>query len=484
MSPTYLRLLRATAIPRNVSEILPAPNPPDGPDDPTDLVATAIGPTQVDLTWISNSAANTTFHIRRGLGPGPGSTDPLADVPNNGTTYSDFEVEPGTQYFYTVWAETPEGASGTAISPPVTTPSEGVTLEPDFYQPLGGLVEDNSYDLRSRVLNPDQTIHTPYAVNDWDFTLPSGGPGAIVGPDDDILTIFPGVAPDSIEVRASYVGAETLSPSFQDKVFGIVASGGPFPENEPPDMDTILFLNGSNKSPPGWNQGDAWQDNNRVAIVNDPDSKYGQAIEKRFFIGDQSGWHGLIHRQIGLWEELYFRFVFKLSQNWQYHGGTNSKMVYYNRSGGGQEEILWGERYAWSDSPSAIFPSQSEDSLKSGRQIPVPPGSETGNPQQGTNIPRNVYHTLEIHHVASLTPGTGALRLWIDGVEHTTFKKLGGGETGTHSLIGRTDASTVNQGDKRIGRAVEMPLFWGGSGLTKTVNDWIRMSEIYISGKN
>lgn len=360
------------------------------------------------------------------------------------------------------------------------------TLTPELFNLPGSVIEGQTYDVRARLLNSDDTIAVNYTPSDWTFSVASG-PASITGANGDVLSVNANSAGGSVTVRATYEGSEAVNPAFDDSSASIVAQPQPgdFPDNEPADMTPILFMDGSSKDPgAAFTQSTGWQDNNRIAVVSDPLSKYGNAIEKRFFEGDSSGWHGLFFGSIGLWRELYMRYVFMMSSNWQYHGGTNGKIIYYNKSANSRENILLNEMWAWSDSVST-FPDGSDEWLKSGRQIPVPPGSITGNPQAGTTISRGEYHTVEIHHVASLTPKTGTLRMWTDGIERTTFKRLGGGEgDSTHLLTERTDASTLELSDKRIGRVIELPWFWGGSGLTKDRDDYVRFSEIYISGKS
>lgn len=469
------RLLILTASPRIVPT--PIPGTPTDPSPPSDIVATAISPFQVDLVWTSNSASDTTFHVRRGLGPGPGPTDPVGDVPNNQTTFSDTAVQPNTQYFYTIWASNSAGgASVIAQSNAVTTPSESATLTPDFYNPASPVIEEQAYDLRARVLNPDQTVHTGYIVGQWAFAIIAGASfGNIGGTNNDVLTLNAGSAGNSITIQATYQGPETLSPSTQDKQLTITTQPpGGWPNNEPAGMTMIISQNGSTKTFPGWFQDSRWQDDEFVSVVSDPASRYGSAIEKRFFVGDVSGWNGQTSRTSFFnFREVYFRLIFTLSSNFQFHTGG-------------------GKYFYWGRKPTGTTTGPSQFILRpfAGRplqlavQISLSDGGSTSQPgsnyQPGNlpNITKNNYHTAEILHRIN-DPGldNGSLRMWQDGVEGTDWSKNG------QPYAPALDSEDWFATDNFIGGILAF-MFWGGQGNTKTVNDYIRISEFYASGRN
>lgn len=247
MALSFSRLLLWAALIRRTPD--PRPSvvlPPEGPAAPSDLVATAVSPTQVDLTWTDNSNNETGFPIRRGLGTGPGFTDPVGIAPADATGFSDVEVSPDTTYFYTIHAINDFGASGIDGPASDTTPPISVTLHPDFYgPPAGALIEEQVYNLRARVRNPDETIHTVYAAADWEFAITVGGSfGSIGGANNDVLTINAGTGGNSITVQATYVGSETLNPLTDTVQFSInVLVPGEF--NEPPNSTTIINWQGS-----------------------------------------------------------------------------------------------------------------------------------------------------------------------------------------------------------------------------------------------
>lgn len=98
----------------------PAAGPPMAP---TELNATAVSATRVDLSWKDNSSDETTFHIERA--EGSGDFVPLDTVGPNIAAYSDLDVEPETSYRYQVYASNGQGDSGFSNIAQVTTPPAG-----------------------------------------------------------------------------------------------------------------------------------------------------------------------------------------------------------------------------------------------------------------------------------------------------------------------------------------------------------------------
>lgn len=247
-------------------------------------------------------------------------------------------------------------------------------------------------------------------------------------------------------------------------------ASGPWPENEPAGMTLILNVDGSSKMfGPGYVTGSTWLNDERVRVVRDPTSKHGHAIEKRFFVGDNDGWHGAVRTgDFGSFRELYVRQVFRVSQNWQWHR-SGGKYFYYGASGrdrgaGPRQFIL-----AWGGSGET-------------RWIDFGSGVGEYRPNGGPKITKNRYHTIEIHHVASTSGANGSLRMWIDGVEIKTFNLVGDRTQNNISLLNREWRAQRNLADKGL-TGIEAFVYWGGQGDSKRVNDWIRLSELYISGK-
>ncbi|MDI6791645.1 MAG: DUF5050 domain-containing protein, partial [bacterium] len=85
----------------------PCYGPPAGEDTvplvPTNLAATAVSSSQINLTWTDNATNETGFKIERKIGAG-GTYDTAAIVGPNVATYSDTGLAASTTYYYRVRA--------------------------------------------------------------------------------------------------------------------------------------------------------------------------------------------------------------------------------------------------------------------------------------------------------------------------------------------------------------------------------------------
>ena len=99
----------------------------------TNLVATAVSTSQINLAWSLGGTNQTAFQIERSTGS-PGSWQSIAVIPGQFvTSYQDINLATGTAYFYRVFAVNTFGASpasnianattqGTSATPPPTAP--------------------------------------------------------------------------------------------------------------------------------------------------------------------------------------------------------------------------------------------------------------------------------------------------------------------------------------------------------------------------
>ena len=131
--------------------------PPDTtpPTDPTNLLASAVSSSQINLSWTASTDTGgvNLYRIERCSGASCANFAEIATVPGNQTTFSNTSLTPATSYTYRVRAEdtaTPTPnlsgysnlASATTQAPPDTTPPTDPTnlqasarlVEPD--QPL------------------------------------------------------------------------------------------------------------------------------------------------------------------------------------------------------------------------------------------------------------------------------------------------------------------------------------------------------------
>jgi fibronectin type 3 domain-containing protein len=104
------------------------------PSAPTNLVATAVSTTQINLSWSLGGTNQTAFQIERSAGS-PGNWQNIAVVPGQFlTSYQNTGLNEGTTYFYRVFAVNEFGPSpasnianattqGTPITPPPTAPT-------------------------------------------------------------------------------------------------------------------------------------------------------------------------------------------------------------------------------------------------------------------------------------------------------------------------------------------------------------------------
>lgn len=97
---------------------------PVPPAEPSNLTATAISATQIDLTWIDHATNEDGFKIERCTGSG--NFAQIATVGANVTSYSDKGLSASTTYRYRVSAYNAPGASGFSNEADATTPAAPV----------------------------------------------------------------------------------------------------------------------------------------------------------------------------------------------------------------------------------------------------------------------------------------------------------------------------------------------------------------------
>jgi len=94
------------------------------PTAPSDLSATAVSHTTINLTWTDNSDDETGFKIARSLDDSDYSVIHTADA--NAESYVDTTCEPETLYYYKVLATSADGDSDYTTSASATTAAEPV----------------------------------------------------------------------------------------------------------------------------------------------------------------------------------------------------------------------------------------------------------------------------------------------------------------------------------------------------------------------
>jgi hypothetical protein len=104
------------------------PSMPRSPVAPSDLTATAVSPTQIDLAWHDNSGDEQGFRIERSLDAFTFAE--IASVGSNVNTFSDTTVSPDTLYFYRVLAFNNFGNSEPSNIAFAQTPPSPIPVNP------------------------------------------------------------------------------------------------------------------------------------------------------------------------------------------------------------------------------------------------------------------------------------------------------------------------------------------------------------------
>ena len=92
------------------------------PADPSNLTATPVSSTRVNLAWTDNAVGEQGYKIEKKTGPG-GSFSQISTAAANATSYTNIFLMPNTEYTYRVRAYRGTDHSGYATSSPVTTPA-------------------------------------------------------------------------------------------------------------------------------------------------------------------------------------------------------------------------------------------------------------------------------------------------------------------------------------------------------------------------
>ena len=158
---------------------------PGVPTAPSDLIATAVSDTQIDLTWTDRSNNEDGFTIERKIGNGQFTY--LTTEPPNATNYSNTGLIPGTTYTYRVRADRDAyGHSAFSEVAPATTddPVGGSDLEMGligrwtFDEAVGAQVEDVSGNGHTATLIDGATLDPDHQQGSHAVVL--NGPGAYV----------------------------------------------------------------------------------------------------------------------------------------------------------------------------------------------------------------------------------------------------------------------------------------------------------------
>jgi hypothetical protein len=186
------------------------PSMPRSPVAPSDLTATAVSPTQIDLAWHDNSGDEQGFRIERSLDAF--TFGEIATVGSNVTTFSDTTVSPDTLYFYRVFAFNNFGNSEPSNIAFAQTPPSPIPVNPVI------VVDPTSIDFGSvRVTQSDTKSITITNAGAADLVISSisdpGGQFAIVNKPALPLTI-PSTQSVTLSVRFAPIFTGPANASF------------------------------------------------------------------------------------------------------------------------------------------------------------------------------------------------------------------------------------------------------------------------------
>jgi surface antigen/PKD repeat protein len=106
------------------SDVADGTTPSLPPAAPSDLVASTVSQSQIDLTWVDNAGNEDGFRIERSLYDTSGFT-PIATLAADSTSYASAGLSAGTTYYYRVYAFNTAGDSAFAVASATTDPSAG-----------------------------------------------------------------------------------------------------------------------------------------------------------------------------------------------------------------------------------------------------------------------------------------------------------------------------------------------------------------------
>jgi hypothetical protein len=191
------------------------------PDAPTELGATAVLPTRIDLTWKDNCSQESGFAIERSLSGSSGWAQ-IGTVATDVTFYSDLSVVPGSAYYYRVQAYNDMGSSDYSNVASATTPAlvaGPLVFEEYFVDDDHAGVSDGD---RSGVVDCGETIELEVSLANEGYTEVAGIVGELMVA--DLAVIWTGnMASSYPSIEGS--GSEVNTDAFEFGVAEEVPNG-------------------------------------------------------------------------------------------------------------------------------------------------------------------------------------------------------------------------------------------------------------------
>lgn len=281
------------------------------------------------------------------------------------------------------------------------------------------------------------------------------------------------VASGSATVTATSDGkSATMAVTVTTPVTNPPVQGGKW--NEPSGLTPLLHANGTTTNlGSSLFYGAGWTNPSRLAVVADAEAPNGSALEFRWPQGHGDGSPAMAAwsnwgSSPGPQSELYFRVVVKWSPNWDFHTSGTSKIWYFGMAQPGYQATKWfigwqaqdERRNAYDFGPPGYFLAVDQSEAP-----PVQYGQEAGK-----LLAPGQYYVLEVWLKAQSAGNVpdGEIKMWLDGKQ----------------LLHRTGQNflPLAGGDARF-NGVQLYPYWGGTGDTKKVDDWMRWGEFYMAGK-
>lgn len=313
---------------------------------------------------------------------------------------------------------------------------------------------------------------SPYTYQ-WYFSTDGSKGSAIVGA--TTLSYTHTGRTNDTEYDYTLEATDSAAASVDYTLFSVtpVAAG---PTNEPGGMTQLIYTDGSNRlftSAVGTvSYGARWTNDTYVEVIDDAQNPggSGKAIEKRTFIGDGDGWNGTC--SVTNWaspytggvSEIYIRLRAKFSSNWQNHPDNAQKIIMFGGSYASSQDFVF---MAWGTATGVSIRMTPQVSSNAGVD-----GQQSDFRNSGAIVHGN-WFTSELWMKAQTAPGAsdGEIKMWLN--DSLTVNLTGQQWWGAGATVAQATKFETFKGF----------LYWGGQGGTKTVDDYVRIGELYISGK-
>lgn len=199
------------------------------PASPTNVTATAVSSTQINVSWTASTTAGVTYSIYRyPIGSGCNGSPTLLKAGITGTSFSDTGLTPSTTYCYSVQAVS--SAGGVSGSPAATAQTLGsstgsvVAIDSGSTAAVGAFVADTDF-VGGSVYAPGRTVTVPAG-------LANAAPAAVYATAREGNTFtytIPGFVANSTGHTVTLHFAELYFGAVGKRLFNVAVNGTPAP---------------------------------------------------------------------------------------------------------------------------------------------------------------------------------------------------------------------------------------------------------------